>query len=187
MPRDHYVIGFWLPRTLAVLGLCGCLLAATCKEAPAAREKRTMADLQWGPVTGWCQISASTDRAAYKASENIHVTVVVKNVSAEPAAHPPYPFTGGVDYEVTRADGKPVELTAFGRLRKDAAGVSSEGVQTLAPGQQVVYEVLLNRRYDITTAGRYRFQVKRQVPAGGRRAALQVPSNVVEFEIQETE
>lgn len=146
-----------------------------------------MNDLKWGPVTAWCQISASADRPSYKASENVYITVVIKNVSGQPAQYQPYPFAPGVDYEVSFEDGEPAELTAFGRLRRDSAGVSSSAVEKLETGEEIVYEILLNRRYDMTLAGHYKFQVSRQIGVDDRGSLSTAMSNAVDIEVMEQE
>jgi hypothetical protein len=50
----------------------------------------------------------------------------------------------------------------------------------------MVYEVHMDRDYDLTLAKRYRFQVKRQIDATpGRSGAVTATSNVVEIDVRE--
>jgi hypothetical protein len=142
-----------------------------------------MADLEWGPPSGWCRISASVDKPEFKASENVYITVVVRNASAAPVPYAAHPFAPDVDYHVTSADGKPVPLTAYGHGRKDAIAVASSRTEQLAPGEAVVYEILLGRVYDLTLAGTYRFQVAKEMGQPGQAGGPSASSNVLEFEV----
>lgn len=143
-----------------------------------------MADLQWGPVCDWCQISASVDRKIYKVTENVFATVIVKNVSARTVAYPAYPFAPGNDYAVTK-DGAAMPLTARGRRMQESADDLAEGAIPLPPGEDLVYELFLNRDFDLTLPGRYQMQVAREVPTGPNEKPAQATSNAVEFEIVE--
>lgn len=140
-----------------------------------------MADLQWGPECDWCQISASVDRPTYKATENVLATVILKNISAKSVAYQAYPFAPGNDYEVTR-DGQAVPLTAYGQGMRDSADDFVEGSMPLEPGENVVYEIFLNRDFDLTLAGQYQLRATRAVN-GANHKGLKAASNVVEFEI----
>lgn len=144
-----------------------------------------MSDLEWGPVTEWCRVSLSADRSSSVAGEKITVTVVLRNVSDKPVQYEPYPFAPGIDYKVFAAEGESAEMTAYGRLLRDSAGVSSSAVETLAPGQDVVYELLLSRVYDLTVAKSYRAQVSRVIVSQGRSATAS--SNVLKLEVSERE
>ena len=146
-----------------------------------------MDDIQWGAVTGWCQISASVDKFKYSASDKVYISVVVKNVSDHPAKYQPFPFAPGVDYKVIYSGGSSVDLTAFGRLMRDSAGVSSSAIENLAPGEEVVYEVFLNRRYDITRAAQYQFQVFRQIEVDNHGNTSIAVSNPIVIEVVERE
>ena len=141
-----------------------------------------MADLQWGPVCDWCQISASLDREVYKATENVLATVIVKNVSARTVGYPAYPFAPGSDYTVTK-DGEAMPLTAYGKCMQASAQDLREGAIPLKPGEDIVYELLLNRDFDLTLAGRYQLQVAREVQTGASGKPAKASSNAVEFEI----
>jgi hypothetical protein len=168
------------------LGLhLGCLLGCGCGHA-ALQKEMNMNTLMWGPGADWCQISISVDRPSYKASDKIFLTVVLRNISKHQAQYQPFPFAPGVDYTVTLKRGAPVALTAFGSLMKDSAEQSSSAVESLAPGQDVVYEIYLNRQYDLTLAEHYAARVTRKIETADRGHALAV-SNVVEFEIEEAE
>ena len=172
--------------SLALVGLhLGCLLGSGCGHTTLQKETN-MSTLTWGPGADWCQISLSVDRPSYKASEKVFLTVVLRNISKHPVQYQPFPFAPGVDYTVTQKGGAPIALTAFGSLMKDAAGQSSSAVERLSPGQDVVYEVYLNRQYDLTLAQHYAARVTRKIETADRGHALAV-SNVVEFEIEEAE
>jgi hypothetical protein len=141
-----------------------------------------VADLQWGPVCDWCQISASVDRESYKATENVLATVIVKNVSARTVGYPAYPFAPGNDYEVTQ-DGTAIPLTAYGKRMRASANDLREGAMPLKPGDDIVYELFLNRDFDLTLAGRYQLRVTRETAAGPSQKPAMANSNTVEFEI----
>lgn len=141
-----------------------------------------MADLQWGPVCDWCQISASVDRKTFKASENVLATVIVKNVSTRSVAYPAYPFAPGNDYQVTK-DGQPMPLTGHGKRMRASADQLREGAIPLKPGEDIVYELFLNREFDLTLPGMYQFRVAREVLTGPNEKADQAASNTVDFEV----
>jgi hypothetical protein len=141
-----------------------------------------VADLEWGPVCDWCQISAAVDREFYKATENVLATVIVKNVSARTVAYMAYPFAPGNDYEVVK-DGTAMPLTAYGKRMRASSDDLREGAMPLKPGEDLVYELFLNREFDLTLVGRYQLQITREVLIGASEKPARASSNVVEFAI----
>ncbi|MDH4240101.1 MAG: hypothetical protein OEW48_11100 [Phycisphaerae bacterium] len=187
MKKDLEKAVEWKHLTPLVLLALSFVLLKGCTSRVIQKEMKTMSDLEWGPVTAWCQISASADRPSYKASENIYVTVVLKNASGQTVQYQPFPFSPEIDYKVTFEDGAPVELTAFGRIRRDSAGITSSAVEKIMSGKEIVYEILLNRRYDMTLAGNYKFQVFRQIEVDSQGKLSTATSNIVDIEVVEQE
>jgi hypothetical protein len=172
--------------------LCCLAFLASCSTKITDRTaiqttKAHMSELKWGQQTAWCQISVSMDKTEFKASENIYLTVVVKNASEKPVPYQPFPFAPGIDYEVKNADGSPASLTAYGTDSKESAGVSSSAIEELESGKEWVYEVLLNRRYDLTRAGQYRCEAFRQLGTDSSKRPVRATSNVVAFKVLEDE
>jgi hypothetical protein len=122
------------------------------------------------------------DRDTYKATDNVMATVIVKNVSSRTVAYPAYPFAPGNDYQVTR-EGEAMPLTAHGKRLRASADQLREGAIPLKPGEDIVYELLLTREFDLTVAGAYQLQVAREVRTGTAEKPAQATSNIVDFKI----
>ena len=86
-------------------------------------------------------------------------------------------------YELTREDRAPVQMTRYGEEGRRSAEGGAPGavLLTLAPGQQLKAQIPLHQVFDLSAAGRYQLTVFRSLPAPGDGAWIEIRSKPMEF------
>ena len=140
--------------------------------------------LEWGETHAQAALSLSVDKAAFAAAAPIYLTMVLKNEGRGELVYLLKGVWDDFEFEVAH-EGEPVGLTRFGRQMTEARGAERTVTKSLAGGQSAVWEILISRYFDMTTAGAYRVRASRPVlsPGGDSRT---VQSNELEILVDET-
>ena len=145
-------------------------------------------EIKWGPAIWDARLSISLDRPRLPVMEPVYITLLLHNGGTR-AVH----YNVQCEWEdfnlQLQLDGEAVAVTRFGQLM--AAAVLSEGsiARVVEPGQDAVWELMVNRYFDMTTSGVYVLKVSRpiaQAPDDASSFATStIESNELEFELTE--
>jgi len=161
----------------AIVAIAVASLAAVMAAPPA--RKRGMPMISYSLKVS---IASTTLRAAHP----LDVRVVLKNVSSKEVQVGQRSLIFDYRYDLT-SNGAAVAMTRFGEQGQAAAktGTASAALRVLAPGQELVTEVPLARIFDLSTAGKYRLVVARDLPMPPDGAWAELRSDPLEFELSD--
>lgn len=121
-----------------------------------------------------------------RAGYPLDVQIVLKNISSAAVQVGQRSLIFDYRYELT-SNGAPVAMTRFGEQGKLAAstGGAAAALRVLAPGETLSTEVALARIFDLSTAGKYRLVVLRDLPMPPNGTWAELRSGPLEFELSD--
>jgi peptidyl-Lys metalloendopeptidase len=166
-------------------GMIGMSLVGAACDMPE-QDSASQGDSTEAQASGDIQVSMAVEKASFRASDDVSVTLTFTNVGSEPAQLLKWYLPGGDSEEevfaVTR-EGEPVEF--IGRHYKRPVPQAGDYL-TLAPGESVKGSMRLSDAYDLSRSGHYTFSYSPGEHGAGASVQLvnQLASNALSLWIE---
>jgi hypothetical protein len=140
--------------------------------------------LEWGSSVHGVKLSLSVDAERFVPQDAIRLTIAMRNDGSREINYVTASVWDDFEFRV-RLEGQEVKLTRFGDILTQSKNVARTIGQGLPPGQELIWEIQLDRYYDMTTTGKYEVRASRSLvdPAGGK--PLRVTSNTLTIQVVE--